>query len=73
MIVLSLFNEILVKFTNIVGMIADQNFFDMFYILSYGFGYGKDRSFSGPNIRLRPKVKITPTVQHCVSPISMPS
>ena len=45
-------------------MIADQNFFDMFYILSYGFGYGKDRSFSGPNIRLRPKVKITPTVQH---------
>ena len=37
----------------------------MFYIcfLSYGFGYG--RSFSGPNIRLRPKVKIVPTVQHC--------
>jgi len=25
----------------------------------------KDRSFSGPNIRLRPKVKMAPTVQHC--------
>ena len=24
----------------------------------------KGRSFSGPNIRLRPKVKIVPTVQH---------
>ena len=23
------------------------------------------QSFSGPNIRLRPKVKIAPTVQHC--------
>ena len=26
-----------------------------------------------PNNQLWPKVKITPTVQHCVSPISMPS
>ena len=25
----------------------------------------KGRSLSGPNIRLRPKVKIVPTVQHC--------
>ena len=39
MIVLSVFKEILVKFT--YGMIADQNFYDMFYIfLPYGFGYG---------------------------------
>ena len=42
------FNEILVKFTYIVGMIADQNFYNMFYIfLSYGFGYG-----------LRPKAEV---------------
>ena len=26
----------------------------------------KGRSFSGPNIRLRPKVNIVPTVQHCI-------
>ena len=31
------------------------------------------RSFSGPNIRLRPKVKIVPTVQHCKSLLSTPS
>ena len=42
MIVLSLFNEILVNFTYLVGMIADQIFYDMFYVfLSYGFGYGR--------------------------------
>ena len=37
-----LFNEILVKFTYLVGMIADQNFFDICFtfFLSYGFGYG---------------------------------
>ena len=28
----------------------------------------KGRSLSGPNIRLRPKVKIAPTVQHCETP-----
>ena len=37
-----LFNEILVKFTYLVGMIADQNFYDVCFVgfLSYGFGYG---------------------------------
>jgi hypothetical protein len=42
-----LFNEILVKFTYLVGMIADQNFYDIFFIL---------------RLQLRPKVKIAPTV-----------
>ena len=32
MIVLSLFNEILINFNYLVGMIADQNFYDMFYV-----------------------------------------
>ena len=37
-----LFNEIFVKFTYLVGMIADQNFYDIcfMFFLSYGFGYG---------------------------------
>ena len=37
------------------------------YFWSYGFGYGlqlKAEVFLGPNIWLRPKVKIAPTVQH---------
>ena len=43
-----LFNEILVKFTYLVGMIAGKNFYDICFPLSltYGFGYG-----------LRPKAK----------------
>ena len=48
-------------------MIANQNFcdtcFTIFYPTASATVYG--RSFSGPNIRLRPKVKIVPTVQHC--------
>ena len=60
-----LFNEILVKFTYLVGMIADQKFYDMFYVfLSSATAEGQGRSLSGPNIRLWPKVKIAPTVQH---------
>ena len=37
-----LFSEVLVKFTYLVGMIADQNFYDICFIffISYGFGYG---------------------------------
>ena len=36
-----LFNEILVKFTYLVGIIPGENFYDMYYtyFLSYGFGY----------------------------------
>ena len=57
------------KFTNLVWMIADQNFYDICleFFWSYGFGYrlkAEGQSFSGPNIRLQPKVKIAPTVQH---------
>ena len=29
------FNEILVKFTYLVGMIADQNFYDIFFMFFY--------------------------------------
>ena len=56
------------KFTNLVWMIADQNFYDIcftFFILRLRLrSTAEGRSFSGPNIRLRPKVKIAPTVQH---------
>ena len=49
-------------------MIADQNFYAAcFTILILRLRLrptAKGRSFSGPNIRLRPKVKIAPTVQH---------
>ena len=44
-------------------MIAGQNFYDMFYFFypkASATAYGQR-----PNIRLRPKVKIAPTVQHC--------
>ena len=65
-----IFNGILVKFTYLVGMIADQNFYDISFM---GFSIlrlrlqptAKGRSLSGPNLRLRPKVQIGPTVQHC--------
>ena len=49
-------------------MIADQNFYDIcftFFILRLRLRpTTKGRSLSWPNIRLRPKVKIAPTVQH---------
>ena len=48
-------------------MTADQNFYDMFYIfypMASAMAYG--RNFSGRYIRLWPKVKIVPTVQHCL-------
>ena len=37
-----LFNDILVKFPYLVGMIADKIFYNIFFMffLSYGFGYG---------------------------------
>ena len=65
----SLFNEIFVKFTYFVGMITDQNFYDIFFYIFFILRLwlqptAKGRSLSGPNIRLRPKVKIKPTVQH---------
>ena len=50
-------------------MTADQNFYDIrftFFILRLRLQpMAKGRSFSGPNVWLRPKVKIAPTVQHC--------
>ena len=61
--------QIRIQFTNLVWMIADQNFYDIcftFFILRLRLRpTTKGRSLSGPNIRLRPKVKIAPTVQHC--------
>ena len=64
----TLINEILVQFTYLVGMIADQNFYDIcftFFILRLRLrSTAEGRSFSGPNIRQRLKVKIGPTVQH---------
>ena len=49
-------------------MIADQNFYDIFLTFFYPTALARPtaegRSLSGPNIRLRPKVKIAPTVQH---------
>ena len=44
-----LFNEILVKFTNLLGIIAVKIFYDICFtlFLSYGFGYG-----------LRPKAEV---------------
>ena len=57
-----------VKFTYLVGMIAGKHFYDTyftFFIIRLRLRpTAKGRSFSGPNIRLRPKVKIEPTVQH---------
>ena len=50
-------------------MIADQNFYDIcfmfFHPTSSATAYGLR-----PNILLRPKVKIAPTVQHCKNHIS---
>ena len=67
----TLINEILVQFTYLVGMIADQNFYDIcftFFILRLRLrSTAEGRSFSEPNIRLRPKVKIASLVQHCNS------
>ena len=49
-------------------MMADQNFYDLrftvFILWLRLWSTAKGRSFSGPNIRLRPKVKKVPTVQH---------
>ena len=62
-------NESGIKFINLVWMIANQNFSDIcftYFILRLRLRpTAKGRSFSGPNIRLRPKFKIVPTVQHC--------
>jgi hypothetical protein len=61
-----LFYEILVKFTYLVGIIADQNFYDIFFRFFYPTASAKayGRILSWPNIQLRPKVKIAATVQH---------
>ena len=69
----SLFNEIFVKFTYFVGMITDQNFYDIFFYIFFILRLwlqptAKGRSLSEPNIRLRPKVKIAPMVQHWNAP-----
>ena len=49
-------------------MIADKKFYDIgftFFILWLRLRpTAEGQSLSGPNIRLRPKVKIAPTVQH---------
>ena len=52
-------------------MIAGKIFYDLFFILRLWLRpTAKGRSFSGPNIRLRPKVKIVPTVQHWIGAIN---
>jgi hypothetical protein len=49
-------------------MIADQNFYDIFFMFFYptasatAYATAKGQSLSGPNIWLRPKVKIVPMV-----------
>ena len=53
----SLFNEIFVKFTYLVGMITDQNFYDIFFYIFFILRLwlqpsAKGRSLSEPNIRL---------------------
>ena len=58
------------KFTYLVGIIPSIFFYDIYYtfFLFFGFGYGlrlKAEVLQGQNIRLRPKVKIVPMVQHC--------
>ena len=62
-----LFSEILVRFTYLVGMIAAQNIYDICFTFFYptASAAAKGRSLSRLNIRLWPKVKIAPTVQHC--------
>ena len=46
-------------------MIADQNFYDTCFTIFYPTASATATAkFSGPNIQLRPKVKIAPTVQH---------
>ena len=61
-------DESRIKLTNLVCMIADQNFYDIyftFFILRLRLRpTAESRSLLGPNIRLQPKVKIVPTVQH---------
>ena len=54
------------KIINLVWMIANQNINDICF--TYFILQAKGQSFSGPNIRLRPKVKIVPMVQHCLLP-----
>ena len=45
-----------------------MTYFLWFFILQLRLRpMAKGRSFTGLNIRLRPKVKIAPTVQHCTS------
>ena len=64
-----LFSEILVKFTYSIEMIADQNFYDIcftFFYATASASYGLRPKFdSGLNIRLRPKVKNSPTLVKC--------
>jgi hypothetical protein len=47
-------------------MIAGQIFYDIFFTFfsPTASATAEGQSLSGPNIRLRPKVKIAPTVQH---------
>ena len=49
-------------------MIADQSFYDTYFTIFYttASATAYSWSFSEPNIWLRPKVKIAPTVQHCM-------
>jgi hypothetical protein len=44
-----LFNEILVKFTYLVGMIADQNFYDIFFTFFYPTAEGENWAY-GPTL-----------------------
>ena len=59
-----------IKFTYLIWKFADQDLwhmFGIFLILRLRLrSTAEGRSFSEPNIRLRPKVKIGPTVQHCI-------
>ena len=60
--------KIFVKFTYLIGMIADQKFYDIFYVFILRLRLWpttKGRSLSGTNIWLRPMVKIVTMVQHC--------
>ena len=65
-------NKSRIEFINLVWMIANQNFYDIYFTYSILRlrlrPMAKGQSFSGPNIRLRPKVKIVPMVQHCLLP-----
>ena len=49
----TLFNEILVNFTDLVGMIGSKNSYDICYRIFYPMAKG--RSFSGPKVKIEPR------------------